>query len=109
MAYLRISVREERTSRLIGHCLLPVSQFRPGYRHVVLRNEIGQTLSATVFIFTDVKDFVPNHQIDLANALENPIRHQNENDRKEKLDKLMNLTNDLEDQDPEVIERVQGM
>ncbi|OQV23909.1 1-phosphatidylinositol 4,5-bisphosphate phosphodiesterase beta-1 [Hypsibius exemplaris] len=105
MAYLRISVREERTSRLIGHCLLPVSQFRPGYRHVVLRNEIGQTLPATVFIFTDVKDYVPNYQIDLANALENPIRHQNEHDRKEKMDQLINLTNDLEDQDPEVIEQ----
>ncbi|GAU93265.1 hypothetical protein RvY_05231 [Ramazzottius varieornatus] len=109
MAYLRISVREERTSRLIGHCLLPVSKISPGYRHVVLRNEIGQTLPATVFVFVDVKDYVPSFQIDLANALENPISYQLEHHRKEKLDRLLDLTEDLEDQDPAVIEQVEDL
>ncbi|XP_055342779.1 1-phosphatidylinositol 4,5-bisphosphate phosphodiesterase beta-1-like [Paramacrobiotus metropolitanus] len=104
MAYLRISVREERTSRLIGHILLPVNQIRPGYRHVVLRNEIGQTLSATVFIFVEVKDYIPTYQIDLANALENPIRHQTEHDRRQKLDELLG-DDDQEDlvNDPDAV------
>ncbi|XP_035690412.1 1-phosphatidylinositol 4,5-bisphosphate phosphodiesterase beta-1-like [Branchiostoma floridae] len=76
LAVLRISVSEEN-GKFIGHRILPVEGLRPGYRHVVLRNEANQPLNLpTVFVHITVKDFIPDSFEDFANALANPIAYQ---------------------------------
>ncbi|XP_019647574.1 PREDICTED: 1-phosphatidylinositol 4,5-bisphosphate phosphodiesterase beta-1-like [Branchiostoma belcheri] len=76
LAVLRISVSEEN-GKFIGHRILPVEGLRPGYRHIVLRNEANQPLNLpTVFVHITVKDFIPDSFEDFANALANPIAYQ---------------------------------
>lgn len=51
----------------------------PGFRHVNLRTELGQPLPlATLFLLVVVKDYVPDGLSDFAEALANPIKYQNE-------------------------------
>ncbi|CAH1262319.1 PLCB3 [Branchiostoma lanceolatum] len=76
LAVLRVSVSEEN-GKFIGHRILPVDGLRPGYRHIVLRNEANQPLNLpTVFVHITVKDFIPDSFEDFANALANPIAYQ---------------------------------
>ncbi|XP_067941353.1 1-phosphatidylinositol 4,5-bisphosphate phosphodiesterase beta-1-like [Watersipora subatra] len=76
LATLRVAVYEEK-GRMIGHRLLPVSALCPGYRHIPLRNEVGQPLlMPCLFAFITVKDYVPDRLTDLASALSNPIAYQ---------------------------------
>jgi phosphatidylinositol phospholipase C beta len=58
---------------------------RPGYRHVVLRNESGQPLNLpTIFLNIRVKDYVPDGLSDFAEALANPIKYQSELEKRSK-------------------------
>lgn len=51
MASLRFAVSEE-DGTFIGQCLIPVAHLRPGYRHVVLRNQINIPInSSSLFVF----------------------------------------------------------
>ena len=82
-------------NKLIGHRVLPIVGLCPGYRHIPLFNEAGQPLHLpNLFVFIEVKDYVPNAFSDLADALTNPIKHQSELERRNK--QLAILADDLE-------------
>lgn len=78
LASLRITAYEEN-GKFLGHRILPVIGLCPGYRHVTLRNEIGQVLPlSTLFLCIIVKDYVPDGLSDFAEALANPIKYQSD-------------------------------
>uniref|UniRef100_A0A8C2FZH0 Phosphoinositide phospholipase C n=1 Tax=Cyprinus carpio TaxID=7962 RepID=A0A8C2FZH0_CYPCA len=73
LASLRIAVYEDN-GKFIGHRIIPVCAIRPGYHYISLRNEKNQTLTLpSVFIYTEVKDYVPDTFADVIEALSNPI------------------------------------
>ncbi|KAL2082130.1 hypothetical protein ACEWY4_021948 [Coilia grayii] len=75
LASLRIAVFEDG-GKFIGHRIIPVSAIRPGYHYVALRNENNQCLTLpTLFIYIEVKDYVPDTYADVIDALSNPIRY----------------------------------
>ncbi|TSM77317.1 1-phosphatidylinositol 4,5-bisphosphate phosphodiesterase beta-1 [Bagarius yarrelli] len=77
LASLRIAVFEEG-GKFIGHRLIPVSAIRPGYRYIGLRNEKNQSLTLpALFVYIEVKDYVPDTFADVIEALSNPIRYVN--------------------------------
>ncbi|KAM4771596.1 1-phosphatidylinositol 4,5-bisphosphate phosphodiesterase beta-1 isoform 2-T2 [Rhinophrynus dorsalis] len=77
LACLRIAAYEEG-GKFIGHRILPVSAIRPGYHYICLRNEknVPLTLPA-IFVYIEVKDYVPDTFADVIEALSNPIRYVN--------------------------------
>lgn len=84
MASIRIAAYEEG-GKFIGHRVLPVIGLRPGYRHLSLRNEVGQPLPLTsLFLCIVVKDYVPDDIAIFAEALANPIKYQNELEKRDK-------------------------
>ncbi|VVC28951.1 C2 domain,PH domain-like,PLC-like phosphodiesterase, TIM beta/alpha-barrel [Cinara cedri] len=84
LASLRLAVFED-SGKLIGHRVIPVVGLCPGYRHVVLRNEMGQPLlCGTLFLKIAVKDYVPDGLSDFAEALANPIKFQSDLDKRTK-------------------------
>lgn len=94
LASIRIAAYEE-SGRMIGHRVLPVIGLCPGYRHVALRTECGQSLPlANIFLHVIVKDYIPDGLSDFAEALANPIKYQSEIEKREK--QLSALTDDLE-------------
>uniref|UniRef100_A0A8C1U134 1-phosphatidylinositol 4,5-bisphosphate phosphodiesterase n=1 Tax=Cyprinus carpio TaxID=7962 RepID=A0A8C1U134_CYPCA len=73
LALLRIAVYEDN-GKFIGHRIIPVCAIRPGYHYISLRNEKNQTLTVpSIFIYTEVKDYVPDTFADVIEALSNPI------------------------------------
>ncbi|XP_036448937.1 1-phosphatidylinositol 4,5-bisphosphate phosphodiesterase beta-1 [Colossoma macropomum] len=77
LASLRIAVFEEG-GKFIGHRIIPVSAIRPGYRYIGLRNEKNQSLTLpALFVYIEVKDYVPDTFADVIEALSNPIRYVN--------------------------------
>lgn len=94
LASVRLSAYEE-SGKLIGHRVLPVVGLCPGYRHVNLRTELGQPLPlGTLFLFVEVKDFVPDGMSDFAEALANPIKYQSDLEKRSR--QLAVLTDDME-------------
>ncbi|XP_075154088.1 phospholipase C at 21C isoform X2 [Haematobia irritans] len=84
LASIRIAAYEEG-GKFIGHRVLPVIGLRPGYRHLSLRNELGQPLPLTsLFLCIVVKDYVPDDIAMFAEALANPIKYQNELEKRDK-------------------------
>lgn len=98
MASIRIAAYEEG-GKFIGHRVLPVIGLCPGYRHVTLRNELGQPIPlATLFLCIVVKDYVPDGLSDFAEALANPIKYQSELEKRaEQLAVLMEEITPLDD------------
>uniref|UniRef100_A0A674DE41 1-phosphatidylinositol 4,5-bisphosphate phosphodiesterase n=1 Tax=Salmo trutta TaxID=8032 RepID=A0A674DE41_SALTR len=77
LASLRIAAFEEG-GKFIGHRIIPVPAIRPGYRYIGLRNEKNQSLILpAVFVYIEVKDYVPDTFADVIEALSNPIRYVN--------------------------------
>ncbi|XP_076872901.1 1-phosphatidylinositol 4,5-bisphosphate phosphodiesterase beta-1 isoform X3 [Brachyhypopomus gauderio] len=77
LASLRIAVYEDN-GKIIGQRVLPVYAVRPGYHYIGLRNEKNQTLTLpAVFVYIEVKDYVPDTFADVIEALSNPIRYIN--------------------------------
>ncbi|KAL4623950.1 1-phosphatidylinositol 4,5-bisphosphate phosphodiesterase beta-1-like isoform X2 [Arapaima gigas] len=77
LASLRLAVFEEG-GKFIGHRIIPVSAIRPGYRYIGLRNEKNQALVLpAIFVYIEVKDYVPDTFADVIEALSNPIRYVN--------------------------------
>uniref|UniRef100_A0A915Q3D7 1-phosphatidylinositol 4,5-bisphosphate phosphodiesterase n=1 Tax=Setaria digitata TaxID=48799 RepID=A0A915Q3D7_9BILA len=73
MASIRLAVYEE-SGRLIGHCFLHVRSIQPGFRHIPLRNNYSHPLGpASLFVLFLVHDYVDEGNINLVNALQNPI------------------------------------
>lgn len=84
LASIRIAAYEEG-GKFIGHRVLPVIGLRPGYRHLSLRTELGQPLPLTsLFLCIVVKDYVPDDIAIFAEALANPIKYQNELEKRDK-------------------------
>ncbi|KAM8946595.1 1-phosphatidylinositol 4,5-bisphosphate phosphodiesterase beta-1 isoform 2-T2 [Pelodytes ibericus] len=77
LACLRIAAYEEG-GKFIGHRILPVSAIRPGYHYICLRNEKNMPLTLpAIFVYIEVKDYVPDTFADVIEALSNPIRYVN--------------------------------
>ncbi|XP_027277491.1 1-phosphatidylinositol 4,5-bisphosphate phosphodiesterase beta-1 isoform X1 [Cricetulus griseus] len=77
LACLRVAAYEEG-GKFIGHRILPVQAIRPGYHYISLRNERNQPLMLpAVFVYIEVKDYVPDTYADVIEALSNPIRYVN--------------------------------
>jgi phosphatidylinositol phospholipase C, beta len=94
LASIRIAVYEEN-GKFIGHRVLPVIGLCPGYRHLTLRNELGQPITlATLFLCIIVKDYVPDGLSDFAEALANPIKYQS--DLEKRSQQLAVLQEDME-------------
>ncbi|TSL40997.1 1-phosphatidylinositol 4,5-bisphosphate phosphodiesterase beta-3 [Bagarius yarrelli] len=75
LASLRVAVFEEN-GKFIGHRILPVLALRPGYHYINLKNELNQPLLlASLFVYTEVQDYIPNEHQNYADALTNPIKH----------------------------------
>lgn len=102
LASIRIAAYEE-SGKLIGHRVLPVVGLCPGYRHVNLRNELGQPLPlAVLFLLVVVKDYVPDGLSDFAEALANPIKYQSDLEKRSR--QLAVLTDDMEAPGSKVID-----
>ncbi|XP_026281090.1 1-phosphatidylinositol 4,5-bisphosphate phosphodiesterase classes I and II [Frankliniella occidentalis] len=98
LASIRIAAYEESGSgKFIGHRILPLVGLCPGYRHVTLRNEAGQPLLATLFLFISVNDFVPDEFHMFAEALTNPTEYQNKLQKHNTM--LAGLTEDMDEMD----------
>ncbi|XP_074531383.1 1-phosphatidylinositol 4,5-bisphosphate phosphodiesterase beta-1-like [Halichoeres trimaculatus] len=96
LASLRIAAFEEG-GKFIGHRIIPVSAIRPGYRYIGLRNEKNQSLILpAVFVYIEVKDYVPDTFADVIEALSNPIRYVNLLEQRSK--QLAALTDDVEEE-----------
>lgn len=94
LASIRIAAYEEN-GKFLGHRVLPVIGLCPGYRHVSLRNELGQAIPlATLFLCIIVKDYVPDGLSDFAEALANPIKYQS--DLEKRSQQLAVLEEDME-------------
>uniref|UniRef100_A0A8C3UHF0 Phosphoinositide phospholipase C n=1 Tax=Catharus ustulatus TaxID=91951 RepID=A0A8C3UHF0_CATUS len=77
LASLRVAAYEEG-GRLLGQRVLQVATLRSGYRYLPLRNESNQPLLlAALLLRTWAGDHIPQGHQDYAEALTNPIRHQN--------------------------------
>ncbi|KAI2652385.1 1-phosphatidylinositol 4,5-bisphosphate phosphodiesterase beta-1 [Labeo rohita] len=74
LASLRIAVYEDG-GKFIGHRIIPrASLSAAGYHYIGLRNEKNQALTLpSVFVYTEVKDYVPDTFADVIEALSNPI------------------------------------
>ncbi|KAL7992465.1 hypothetical protein Chor_016721 [Crotalus horridus] len=84
LASLRIVVLEEG-GKFIGHRIIPVTAVCSGYHHVCLRSESNQPLTMpSLFVYVEMKDYVPDSWADLTMALSNPIKFFNAHDKKMK-------------------------
>ncbi|XP_068961836.1 1-phosphatidylinositol 4,5-bisphosphate phosphodiesterase beta-2 [Petaurus breviceps papuanus] len=92
LASLRIAVLEEG-GKFIGHRIIPVHALQSGYHHLCLRSESNMPLTMpALFVFLEMKDYVPDTWADLTVALANPIKFFNAQDKKSV--KLMDTGND---------------
>ncbi|XP_072480828.1 1-phosphatidylinositol 4,5-bisphosphate phosphodiesterase beta-2 isoform X3 [Notamacropus eugenii] len=82
LASLRIAVLEEG-GKFIGHRIIPVHALQSGYHHLCLRSESNMPLTMpALFVFLEMKDYVPDTWADLTVALANPIKFFNAQDKK---------------------------
>ncbi|XP_053730933.1 1-phosphatidylinositol 4,5-bisphosphate phosphodiesterase beta-1-like isoform X1 [Synchiropus splendidus] len=101
LASLRIAAFEEG-GKFIGHRIIPVSAIRPGYRYIGLRNEKNQSLILpAVFVYIEVKDYVPDTFADVIEALSNPIRYVNLLEQRSKQLAALTLEDGEEEAQPE--------
>ncbi|XP_044515425.1 1-phosphatidylinositol 4,5-bisphosphate phosphodiesterase beta-1 [Gracilinanus agilis] len=78
LACLRIAAYEEG-GKFIGHRILPVQAIRPGYHYICLRNERNQPLMLpAVFVYIEVKDYVPDTYAVQADLGETPTESKSE-------------------------------
>uniref|UniRef100_A0AAY4CDB4 Phosphoinositide phospholipase C n=1 Tax=Denticeps clupeoides TaxID=299321 RepID=A0AAY4CDB4_9TELE len=102
LSSLRLAVFEEG-GKFIGHRIIPVSAIRPGYRYIGLRNEKNQSLTLpAVFVYIEVKDYVPDTFADVIEALSNPIRYVNLMEQRSKQLAALTLEEGEEDISKEV-------
>ncbi|XP_056402892.1 1-phosphatidylinositol 4,5-bisphosphate phosphodiesterase beta-2 isoform X2 [Hyla sarda] len=74
MASLRVAAFEEG-GKFIGHRIIPIDVIRSGYHHMCLRSESNMPLTMpSLFVYVEVKDYVPDTWAELTHALSNPIK-----------------------------------
>ncbi|KAL6042944.1 hypothetical protein STEG23_014805 [Scotinomys teguina] len=101
LASLRIAVMEEG-GRFLGHRIIPINALHSGYHHLCLRSESNMPLTMpALFVFLEMKDYVPDTWADLTVALANPIKYFNAHDKKSL--KLKEVTGSL----PEMTETLE--
>uniref|UniRef100_A0A670XM51 Phosphoinositide phospholipase C n=1 Tax=Pseudonaja textilis TaxID=8673 RepID=A0A670XM51_PSETE len=84
LASLRIVALEEG-GKFIGHRIIPVTAVCSGYHHVCLRSESNRPLTMpSLFVYVEMKDYVPDSWADLTMALSNPIKFFTAHDKKMK-------------------------
>uniref|UniRef100_A0A673LP45 Phosphoinositide phospholipase C n=1 Tax=Sinocyclocheilus rhinocerous TaxID=307959 RepID=A0A673LP45_9TELE len=104
LASLRIAVYEEG-GKFIGHRIIPVSAIRPGYRYIGLRNEKNQALTLpAIFVYIEVKDYVPDTFADVIEALSNPIRYVNLMEQRSKQLAALTLEEGEEEKDTKEVD-----
>ncbi|XP_060592659.1 1-phosphatidylinositol 4,5-bisphosphate phosphodiesterase beta-1-like isoform X3 [Ruditapes philippinarum] len=103
LAVIRIGVYEE-AGKLIGHRVLTVEALRPGYRHIILRNENNQPLMLpTLFVYISVKDYVSDMHAEFAEALSNPLQYLSKLDRHEKQLEVLFDEEEVDDDEPDSV------
>ncbi|NXH44231.1 PLCB2 phosphodiesterase, partial [Dicaeum eximium] len=81
LASLKIVAWEEG-GKFIGQRIIPILAMHPGYHHVCLRSESNMPLTMpALFMFLEIKDYVPDAWADLTIALSNPIKFFNLQDK----------------------------
>ncbi|NWI14922.1 PLCB2 phosphodiesterase, partial [Crypturellus soui] len=74
LASLKIVAWEEG-GKFIGHRVIPIIAVHSGYHHVCLRSESNMPLTMpSLFVYLEIKDYVPDAWADLTIALSNPIK-----------------------------------
>ncbi|KAM9201792.1 1-phosphatidylinositol 4,5-bisphosphate phosphodiesterase beta-2 isoform 4-T4 [Dugong dugon] len=82
LASLRVTVMEEN-SKFLGHRIIPVNALNSGYHHLCLHSESNMPLTMpALFVFLEMKDYVPDTWADLTVALVNPIKFFSAHDKK---------------------------
>ncbi|NXR53845.1 PLCB2 phosphodiesterase, partial [Hippolais icterina] len=82
LASLKIVAWEEG-GKFIGQRIIPIIAIHPGYHHVCLRSESNMPLTMpALFVFLEIKDYVPDAWADLTIALSNPIKFFNLQDKR---------------------------
>ncbi|XP_023567512.1 1-phosphatidylinositol 4,5-bisphosphate phosphodiesterase beta-2 isoform X2 [Octodon degus] len=82
LASLRVAVMEEG-NKFLGHRIIPINALNSGYHHLCLHNESNMALTMpALFVFLEMKDYVPDSWADLTVALANPIKYFNAHDKK---------------------------
>ncbi|XP_044869116.1 1-phosphatidylinositol 4,5-bisphosphate phosphodiesterase beta-2 isoform X1 [Mauremys mutica] len=81
LASLRIVALEEG-GKFIGQRIIPVIAVHSGYHHICLRSESNMPLTMpSLFVYLEMKDYVPDTWADLTIALSNPIKFFNTQDK----------------------------
>ncbi|KAL0603026.1 1-phosphatidylinositol 4,5-bisphosphate phosphodiesterase beta-2 [Plecturocebus cupreus] len=90
LASLRVAVMEEG-NKFLGHRIIPINALNSGYHHLCLRSESNMPLTMpALFVYLEMKDYVPGAWADLTVALANPIKFFNAHDKKSvKLEEAM--------------------
>ncbi|KAM9842970.1 1-phosphatidylinositol 4,5-bisphosphate phosphodiesterase beta-2 [Aulostomus maculatus] len=74
MASLRIVVHEEN-GKFVGHRIIPIDAIQSGFHHICLRSESNMPLTLpALFVFIEVKDYIPAAFADFTDALFNPTK-----------------------------------
>ncbi|KAM8783939.1 1-phosphatidylinositol 4,5-bisphosphate phosphodiesterase beta-2 isoform 3-T3 [Rhynchonycteris naso] len=82
LASLRVAVMEEG-NKFLGHRIIPINALNSGYHHLCLHSESNMPLTMpALFVFLEMKDYVPGPWTDLTVALANPIKFFNAHDQK---------------------------
>ncbi|KAM6203151.1 1-phosphatidylinositol 4,5-bisphosphate phosphodiesterase beta-2 [Rhynchocyon petersi] len=82
LASLRVAVMEEN-SKFLGHRIIPINALNSGYHHLCLHSESNMPLTMpALFVFLEMKDYVPDTWADLTVALANPIKFFSAHDKK---------------------------
>ncbi|KAM4013655.1 1-phosphatidylinositol 4,5-bisphosphate phosphodiesterase beta-2 isoform 3-T3 [Anomaloglossus baeobatrachus] len=85
MASLRVAAFEEG-GKFIGHRIIPIDVIRSGYHHICLRSESNMPLTMpSLFVYVEVKDYVPDTWAELTHALSNPIKAFKANEKSIKM------------------------
>lgn len=82
LASLRVAVMEEG-NKFLGHRIIPINALNSGYHHLCLHSESNMPLTMpSLFVFLELKDYVPDRWADLTVALTNPIKFFSAQDKK---------------------------
>ncbi|XP_059228493.1 1-phosphatidylinositol 4,5-bisphosphate phosphodiesterase beta-2 isoform X5 [Mustela nigripes] len=82
LASLRVAVLEEG-NKFLGHRIIPINALNSGYHHLCLHSESNLPLTMpALFVFLELKDYVPDTWADLTVALANPIKFFSAHDKK---------------------------
>ncbi|NXX56864.1 PLCB2 phosphodiesterase, partial [Scopus umbretta] len=82
LASLKIVAWEEG-GKFIGHRVIPIIAVHSGYHHICLRSESNMPLTMpSLFVYLEIKDYVPDAWADLTIALSNPIKFFGSQDKR---------------------------